>query len=290
MSKPAVEGKRISAYGVDPSTLIIVGLDTDDGPDHALYDERIKLPVNEAMVRNIMLQGVIEPIIGTKNGEKVLVVAGRQRVRAAREANIRLEKAGSEVMTIPVMLSRGSDENLFGVMISENEIRSDDVLTTKLPKLEKLLAFGKTEQEAADIFGVTTQTIKNWLSLIAASPDVKKAVSKGSISATAGVTIAKLPREDQPKALEVAVSNGGGSTHVAQQFVRTRRQNAQNGTEEDTIIPPSKRILRKLIETGEIQKVEAEPYQIIEWVLGSIPARRVKGLTEVLRRLEKEES
>ena len=50
---------------------------------HPLYDERIHLPISEAMVLNIMDQGVLEPIIVWKDPETGLscVVDGRQRRR-----------------------------------------------------------------------------------------------------------------------------------------------------------------------------------------------------------------
>ncbi|MDP1177692.1 ParB/Srx family N-terminal domain-containing protein, partial [Klebsiella pneumoniae] len=73
----------------EPATL---HLGTDK--THPLYDERIHLPIREAMVLNIRDQGVLEPIIVVKDPETGLtcVVDGRQRVRQTLEANKRLLK------------------------------------------------------------------------------------------------------------------------------------------------------------------------------------------------------
>src|SRR5512143_1919662 len=92
------KGKR-DAYMFDPEDLVLV---TDE--KSPLYDERVHLPVNEALVMNMLFapdgvpQGVLEPITAVRNPEtgKVEVVVGRQRVKAAREANKRLKKRGEE--------------------------------------------------------------------------------------------------------------------------------------------------------------------------------------------------
>ena len=46
---------------------------------HPLYDERIHLPINEAMVLNIMDQGVLEPIIVWKDPETGFSWVGGER-------------------------------------------------------------------------------------------------------------------------------------------------------------------------------------------------------------------
>src|ERR1700743_1127639 len=70
----------------DPKDLTIV---TDERSP--LYDERVDLPVDEALVDSIVDQGVLEAILVRKNPEtgKTEVVNGRQRGRATVEANKR---------------------------------------------------------------------------------------------------------------------------------------------------------------------------------------------------------
>jgi ParB family chromosome partitioning protein len=88
----------IDAYGASGKTNVLMfepeNLHLVTDKTHPLYDERIHLPINEAMVLNIMDQGVLEPIIVWKDPEtgKSCVVDGRQRVRHTLEANKRLAK------------------------------------------------------------------------------------------------------------------------------------------------------------------------------------------------------
>lgn len=82
----------IDAYGASGKTNVLtfkpesLHLVTDKA--HPLYDERIHLPISEAMVLNIMDQGVLEPIIVWKDPETGLscVVDGRQRPHCTRYA------------------------------------------------------------------------------------------------------------------------------------------------------------------------------------------------------------
>ena len=81
----------IDAYGASGKSNVLffepenLHLVTDT--THPLYDERVHLPLNEAVILNIMELGVLEPIIVWKDPEtgKTCVVAGRQRVRTLRK-------------------------------------------------------------------------------------------------------------------------------------------------------------------------------------------------------------
>lgn len=202
MAKTAFGAKRgQSTLQFDPNDLIVL-----DDQNHPLYDPREKLDLDEAMVRNIMAIGVINPITIAKDGEgRPMVVAGRRRVMHAREANRRLVEAGSEPRTIPAIPRRESGNNtlLFAVSISENEHRLDDTPIGRARKAARLLDMGASEDDAATIFGVTAQTIRNWMALLDTSAPVQKAVEKGEISASTAVTLGKLETAaEQTAALE----------------------------------------------------------------------------------------
>lgn len=112
MAKTAVEAPRTNAWLFDPEQLKLV---TDES--HHLYDPRIHLPIDEAMVKNIMVNGVIEPVIIAKEGQDVIVVDGRQRTKNAIEANKRLTAEGKEPVKVTCIIRRGDDASLFGVLI-----------------------------------------------------------------------------------------------------------------------------------------------------------------------------
>lgn len=205
MSKQALQGKRIDVFMMEPTDLTIVGLDTDDGPENPLWDERINLKVSEAMVNNMMLLGVLETVLVTKVNGSPVVIDGRQRVRAAREANKRFAAVGSDKhILVPCMVRKGGELSLVGAGYSANEIRQNNDALTNARNLERFINMGGTEKEAAVYFGVTTQTISNWLKVACASVEEQKAIADGAMSAQDVVKQASKPRVERVQAVKKA--------------------------------------------------------------------------------------
>lgn len=195
----------------EPEALVLV-----EDEKHDLYDPRVHFPVDEAMVRNIMVHGVIEPILIRKNGEVrgkpiVEVVDGRQRVKNAIEANRRLEAEGKVPVRIPATPRRGELRDLVGVMVSANDMRKADNMLVRARKCAKLISLGWSEEEAAVAHGVSETTVRNWLALLEASVAVQKAVERAEIPLTVANKLAKLPMDEQPEALEKLRAEG--TTH-----------------------------------------------------------------------------
>ncbi|MDS0779571.1 hypothetical protein OSC13_16825, partial [Serratia marcescens] len=148
------------AYGASGKTNVLnfeperLHLVTDRS--HPLYDERIHLPLDEAMVLNIMDQGVLEPIIVWKDPETGLscVVDGRQRVRHTVEANKRLAAAGKDLLFVPAVTKRGSVVRMAQAMISANEIRRADTPLGRAKKMADALERGHDEEDLSLMFGV----------------------------------------------------------------------------------------------------------------------------------------
>jgi len=200
------KGKK-DAYMFDPEDLVLV---TDE--KSPLWDERVNLPVNEALVQNMMHapdgipQGVLEPITAVRNQEtgKVEVVVGRQRVKAAREANKRLKKAGLETIRVPAMMRRTNAHGAMGILISENEHRQDDTPIGKAKKAQRYLDLGRDTKEVAVLFGISEGSVKNLLSLLDAPAAVRNAVEAGKISTSDGYKLSKLePAEAKEKVAEL---------------------------------------------------------------------------------------
>lgn len=245
--------KLNNVYSVDPDNLIIVGGDTPDKKS-PLYDERVNLPVNDSLVKNIMVYGVLEPVLVRKNAhEDFEVVDGRQRVRAAREANRRLREAGrdAEIIRVPIVIKKAEGSQLAGMMVSANEIRQDDTPLCKARKASRLVGLGRTEEEVAMIFGVTTATINNWLRLLSLTPELLSQVEQGNVSASEATKVAKAPEAVQRKIaakVEATPSQKGRPAGSAQ------------------LVPGRKRI-RTMIESQPVKSNRAA-VAALNWVLG----------------------
>jgi len=195
-------GSKRDMYWFDPEDLILI-----NSKLHPLYDPRVEEPVEEAMVKNMMYnnQGVLEPVIICKEEGRPIVVAGRKRVKAAREACKRLEKMGGKGFKVPTIYKRGDEKDLYSMLITENEQRVDDGVLGKAEKLKAFLNLGGTKKEAAEAFGVSAGTISNWDKLLDLTPKVKKLVSQGKLSASQAANLAGLEKEEQnTKAEEIS--------------------------------------------------------------------------------------
>lgn len=222
----ALNAQRSDAFALDPEMFTLV---TD--PEHPLYDPRVHDEPEESLVRNVMVYGVIEPVIIRKNGDNVEVVAGRGRVKAALEANRRLTAEGKQPIRVPAILKRGQDADMFGVLISENECRREDNPLIKSEKAQRLINMGKSVEEVAIAFGVKRQSVEAWLALGDVAQPVLDAVEQGEISATAAAKLSTLDRDEQVKTFETMKAEGGKVT------VERARKAAREG---DTSPTPSK--------------------------------------------------
>lgn len=282
---------RQDLFLFDPDDIVLVTEKT-----HPLYDERVNLPVKEWLVKNIMKLGVREPIEVRQNGTDpatgrfiVECVYGRQRVKAAREANRRLRELGNEaeLIKVPAKIVRGNDSTMTGVMISENEQRQDDDIVIKAQKLERYIALGNTMEDAEVIFGVSRDTLENWQRVLQLDPTILKQINRtgkrgGGIPMVVAIELADLPREKQVEALERMNESGIVAGAAAMDFVRgvtgkppkaKEPTKGKKGEEKEERVRMRSRseVEQLLVNIRDAGDDETLPTQarILSWVLGT---------------------
>ena len=265
MGKTAFSAKRGSFFYLDPEDVLLL-----DDPSHPRYDSRVKMEIDEGMVRNIMMNGVIVPIVVRNTDGKPEATDGRQRVRCAREANRRLAKAGKELHKVKAVIRGGTDADLFGVAVSANEHRHDDTPLGQAENANKLLNMGHPEEDVATIFGVTEQTIKNWVKMLGLSAPVRKAVEAGKLSATAAIKLADVPAEEQ-KAILADLPTGTTKTGKPKKpTVKLVRQAASKATGRDKNIGmKTAKDIRALIKGTK--NMHSKFLEALCWVLNEDP-------------------
>ncbi len=254
MSKKTFDAGRFDAFRFKPEDLTIIGIDTDDGPEHPLWDERIHLPLDESMVLSFMAIGVKVAITVRKRpGGGAEVVDGRRRTLHAREANKRLAAQGEPLVTVPAVQERGSDEHQSHVMVATNEIRHEDELLVKAAKAKRMLDRCGEINAVALAFGVTTRTIQSWVRIDELPKEIKKAVSDGVMSTHAAAQLHDLSPEEQ--------------TAKVAEARQTKQATGKPATARDTTTKssaPSKKEIRARLEG----KLHPEYKLALEWVLG----------------------
>jgi hypothetical protein len=278
MGGQAFEAKRSSVFLFDPDVLVIIGLDTDDGPEHPLYDERVtrKGYVSPSMVKNIEVMGVIETITVMKEGDKAIVVNGRRRALATRVLNKELRARGEEIVLVPAMLRKGDEASLMGVLISGNEHRMDDDPITRAEKAQRLKDRGRNNTQIGEYFGVSGTAIGNWLKVLDCVSVVKNAVRAGKISMSAAIELSNLSPDEQKAALAKMLESGETSVNDA------KGQSASAGGETHNPAP-KKTLARRVVENERAAKVLGDGFlKGVLWAIGDLEATSVKGLKDLI--------
>jgi ParB family chromosome partitioning protein len=253
--KSAVDAPRANLFLMDPENLVLI---TDK--KHPLYDPRVEWPVSDSMVASVMAKGVIEPVIVRKEGSEIVVIDGRQRTKAALEANKRLRAEGAPTVRVPTIVRREEDAEAFSTSVVLNEIRQADDVLTKAQKAQKLLNMGRSEKEVAADFGVTTVSIKNWLAVLELAPEVRKAVSDDLVSAHDAVkTLGKLDREEQVKGLSKLIESAPAK----------RSRTGKDEKPKKKVSPVGR--LRSIYRNEEVMNALSKREQaLIGWIFGKV--------------------
>jgi ParB family chromosome partitioning protein len=205
----ASRGQTFSYY---PEDLVLV---TDE--DHPLYDERVHKTPKESLIRGIMRQGVIVPVVIRKNGVRkngkaiMEVVDGRQRVKATIEANRRLKQARKEPILVPTVCRRSDDGAAITCMVMTNEHRIQDDIVTRAEKLKRYLERGYSEKDAKLAFGMGSRELAKYRKVMDMGQELKDALQAKKITMDIAGRLSDLPRQEQSLALQQVFEGCGGN-------------------------------------------------------------------------------
>jgi ParB family chromosome partitioning protein len=275
-----------TTYGADGSTSLLsfypekLTIVTD--PEHPLYDERVKLPLDEPMVLNIMAFGVLQPIIVTRNADtgEILVIDGRQRVRHTLEANRRLAEQGRELLLVPAATRKGdNDVTLMGMTVATNELRRGDNAMTRAHKMQRMKNRGLDEDAIAVAFGCIRKTVENTLALLEVSTPVQRAVESQLIGISDVKYFSRLKPAQQLSTLERLVKNVVGKEGHARARAKREVLQRDNPKAQAPKCKTRAQIEARWREEGDggfMDESRAAWRAALEWVLGGAPAEPEK--------------
>ena len=202
--------KEVKMY--DPTVVVIIGYDTDDGPTHALFDgESNDAPLIEADVQFTYEHGVIQPVSCKRDGKRLLVVFGRGRTRQLREANKRRVADGLAPWFLPVQIVQGDATKMIALKHGENSHRREQNPMARARAAYEL-AQQMPEEKAAVVMGLGIAQFRNIIKLLDLAPAVAKAVTKGELSASAASEMTGLSEAEQNEKLAELVAGGAKPT------------------------------------------------------------------------------
>lgn len=207
MAKTAIDAPRFDAYWIAPEKLKLI-LDKAS----PFYQSRAEEPPDAGLVLSMKRGGFLanQAISVFKDGPDLCVLDGRRRTTAAVEANRQLVAENREPLRVAVILKKGTEGELYAVQAAANENRSDVSDVERAKEISKLMAYGKTVEEAGEVLGFNKAKAQRILALLDCAVPVQRAVEAKQIPATAAVKLAKLDRKEQVVELEKLIAESGG--------------------------------------------------------------------------------
>jgi len=175
---------------ITDENLLTVDLDKlkarEDQPRKNFDDDSL-----EELANSIKADGVIQPIVVRKVGDKYEIIAGERRFRASKLAG--LEK-------VPIVVKNVSDRKARELALVENIQREDLNPIEEAISLKTLMEEYKlTQQELSDIIGKSRSYIANNLRLLNLSDYIKEYLIRGELSPSQGRTLLSLETEEERK-------------------------------------------------------------------------------------------
>jgi ParB family transcriptional regulator, chromosome partitioning protein len=225
MAKKAL-GKGLDALITDgvESTLPgvrVLSIDVDDiepnrhQPRKSFDEEGI-----EELARSIKDNGLLQPVVVMRKGERYELIVGERRVRAARKAGLK---------EIPAMVKDQSEGKLLELALIENVQREDlnpvEEATAYRMILERDLV---TQEELAGRLGKSRSYIANMVRILDLPRDVQEHVSRGTLSVGQAKAILSLDTEGERLALAWKILNEGLTVRQTEEIVK--KKNVPRGT------------------------------------------------------------
>lgn len=235
MSKKAL-GRGLSALftQINPVEHDLVDLDIDQidpgeqQPRHIFKDDKL-----EELAQSIRVNGIIQPIVVRRKGERFEIIAGERRWRAAQIAGLR---------RVPSVIKEVSDDNVLELSLIENIQREE------LNPIEEANAYkniierlGLTQDEIARRVGKDRTSITNSMRLLRLPAEIQRLVENESISMGHARALLSLDSSDQQVSLATDIINNSLSVRETERLVKKRQDRKEQPPGQGSSIAESER-------------------------------------------------
>ncbi len=193
MAKKAALGKGLNALftetaaesGSEPeASLPIASIVTNPDQPRKSFDETQLSELSDSIKQN----GVLQPILVRKKGDKYEIVAGERRYQASKLAGLK---------EIPAIVRKIDDAEVFQLALIENLQRSDLTPIEEAKGYRQLLdTKGLTQEGLAKILSKSRSAIANTLRLMDLPQEVQDLMEEGQITAGHARAILAVPNEE----------------------------------------------------------------------------------------------
>ncbi len=173
--------------------IALINIDTID-PNPEQPRKEFSKESLESLAQSIQSQGILQPILVVRNGERYTIVAGERRWRAAREADVR---------EIPCIVKELDERTRMEIALVEN-LQREDLNPMEEAQGVRLLMdrCSLTQEDVAQRLGRSRPAVANLLRLLSLPEEIQNMVRDGRLSAGHARVLAGL--EDRESQLQLA--------------------------------------------------------------------------------------
>jgi ParB family chromosome partitioning protein len=148
------------------------------GPNPEQPRTRFSEDALDELAQSIVANGIVQPVVVRKAGDRFQIVAGERRWRAAQRAGLR---------KVPVTIKEVSDEKLLELALIENVQRQELNPIEEAGAYRKLIdTIGLTQEQVSERVGKERTLIATTLRLLKLPSDIQGLIEEGKLSAGHG--------------------------------------------------------------------------------------------------------
>jgi ParB family chromosome partitioning protein len=167
----------------------------------------------DELAKSIYANGLFQPIVVRKAGNKFQIIAGERRWRAAQRAGLR---------KVPVTYKDVADDKLLELALIENIQRQELNPIEEAQAYRKLIdTIGLTQEQLSERVGRERTLIATTLRLLKLPDDIQKLIEEGKLSAGHGRALLLTEDKDVQRRAARQILDKGLSVREAERTVRT---------------------------------------------------------------------
>ena len=168
----------------------------------------------EELTQSIRANGVVQPIVLRRAGERYQIVAGERRWRASQRAGLR---------KIPAVVREVSDEKLLELALIENIQRQELNPIEEAAAYRKLIdTLGLTQESVAERVGKDRTVVTTAMRLLKLPPDIREKIEQGQLSAGHGRALLTVEDPKQQRALALTTIANSWSVRELERNAKRR--------------------------------------------------------------------
>jgi len=198
----------------------------------------------EELALSIRHNGIIQPLVVRREGDRFQLIAGERRWRAAQKAGLH---------RVPCIIKEVPEDNVLELSLIENIQREE------LNPIEEANAFRKlletrelTQEDLAQRVGKDRSSITNSLRLLKLPPEIQRLVEEEKLTSGHARALLSIDSPDEQIAIAHEITGRGLSVRETEQIVKKNRpkhpaaNKVMNTTEDANIVAAEAKLSKKL--------------------------------------------